>query len=250
MKKIICTNCGVPNNANADNCTNCGTNLSGLTGKINKLGTKIQEEFQQAQTNQANNAAHPFIHNLVEKANEAQSTLTNSESEKAKKTVIRALIGGVVGFILMGAVVGYFLIKPSVSYIDEYSSNTVSLEAIGNNVEKELRNSFISLNKTFPLIIDNGVRLDSLIILPENVVEYDFTLVEINESVMNTDDFKQDMQDAISVEIEKNLMLKNIQNGIIEVYKNNNFSPLKTKYLYRDKNGNIAFAFTQVNVIN
>ncbi len=89
------------------------------------------------------------------------------------------------------------------------------------------------MNKTCPFMVDEFTRLDNAISLPDNVFQYNYTLVNITKTEVNLDTVRKYVEPAIIINIRTNPDLK--------FFRDN-----KTimSYYYKDKNGEFVHKFT------
>lgn len=95
-----------------------------------------------------------------------------------------------------------------------------------NNLESELKNAAMELNKQTPIKIDQFTRLDSVTTIGETNFMYYYTLTEIKKSEINLDTINKYIRPTIIENVKKNPDLK--------TYRDNHIT---LDYKYYDKNG-------------
>jgi len=96
--------------------------------------------------------------------------------------------------------------------------------------DKKLMQIEKDMQKTFPIMIDQNVRLDDAAALPENSFQLNFTLLKLDKSEINLDSIKKYIEECSIVKIKTNPDLKKYLNDIT-----------KMNYLFKDKNGEFVF---------
>lgn len=133
---------------------------------------------------------------------------------RPKKNLIGFII---VIFILV--VIGYFWGKPIIKYITKPEVDYALIEVSDK------------FNNQCPIMLDSQIRIDSTIALPENVFQYNSTLINIEKS-----------------QIDINGLKKQLEPKIIHITKTNpsfkGFQEYKTtiKYYFKDKTGDSLFS--------
>ncbi|WP_280766213.1 hypothetical protein [Parabacteroides sp. PFB2-10] len=89
------------------------------------------------------------------------------------------------------------------------------------------------VNKTCPFMIDQETRLDNLIVLPNNILQYNYTLLTINEETTDLEELKNNLQ--------KNLTNHIRTNPDMQFYRDHEVS---FNYYYRDAAMNHLFTIS------
>lgn len=84
------------------------------------------------------------------------------------------------------------------------------------------------INKNCPVMVDESTQLDNVAALPGNMLQYNYTLVGIEKSQVNTDEVKQVLEPKIINAVKENPDLKQIREH-------------KTTLVYNYKDKNAAF---------
>jgi hypothetical protein len=131
------------------------------------------------------------------------------EATKSKKKMsATAIIGMVIGIITIALVQQFFFKAPT--------------------YEESMKRAAAELNKSAPTAVDEETRFDSAEVLPNNVFQYNYTLVNL-------------VKDSIDV----NVLDENLRSSIVSSVKTNPSLKLNRKqgttfiYSYKDKNGEL-----------
>jgi hypothetical protein len=92
--------------------------------------------------------------------------------------------------------------------------------------DKAMMEAASELNKSCPLMVDQHTRLDNAVAMPNNIFQYNYTLVNLDKSEVNIDTVRKYVQPGIINNVRTNPDLK--------PYRDNNVT---MAYNYRDKNG-------------
>lgn len=85
-------------------------------------------------------------------------------------------------------------------------------------------------NSACPMIISDDIRMESVNSLPDNTVQYDFTLVRV---IKENIDVK-----ALKTSVEKEILSSSKTNPSLEAFRSNNTTVV---YIYRDNNQKMLF---------
>jgi zinc-ribbon domain len=134
--------------------------------------------------------------------------IVKPSSQKVEPTKKRKPLGiliGSFGFLLAYVAVQLFF-KPS--------------------FDKNMMKAASELNKSCPMMVDRETRLDNAIALPNNIFQYNYTLVNFDKSMLNADTIKNRLEPSLTNNVKSNPELK--------VYRDNHVT---LAYNYRDKKG-------------
>jgi hypothetical protein len=92
--------------------------------------------------------------------------------------------------------------------------------------DKEMMKAASEINKTCPMMVDQDTRLDNAVALPGNILQYNYTLINLDKSEVNVDTVNKYVAPGIINNVRTNPELK--------VYRDNKVT---MDYAYRDKNG-------------
>ena len=135
-----------------------------------------------------------------------------NQSDKKKKS-IKTLIGVAVGLVTMVLVQHYFFAPPS---FDKVMMQMVS-----------------EINKTCPIMVDKETQFDNAIALPDRVLLYNYTLVNLNKAEINPDTVKKYIEPGIINTVKTNPDMKTLREN-------------KTTFIYnyKDKTGLFVLKIT------
>jgi hypothetical protein len=99
-----------------------------------------------------------------------------------------------------------------------------------SSIDKGMMNVASELNKTCPIMIDSETRLDNAVALPDNVFQYNYSLVTIEKSKVDTLRIKKYLEPNIINSVKSSPQMQ---------YQRNHKWTLN--YYYRDKSGLYLF---------
>lgn len=97
--------------------------------------------------------------------------------------------------------------------------------------DKALMKTANEINKSCPIMVDNATRLDNAVALPDNVFQYNYTLISTNIDSVNVDDVKNYLEPTITNFVKTSPDMKEMRDNNVTV-----------NYSYKDKAG--VFLFT------
>jgi len=126
---------------------------------------------------------------------------------KDNKKKITSLIVGIIAFGVTFFAVQHFVFKKP-------------------SFDKQMIEFANQINESCPMMIDSETRLDNTITLPENIFQYNYTLVTLEKANVNTEDMKKFLEPTIinSVKTTPQMEIQRINKTTIN-------------YHYKDKNG-------------
>lgn len=127
------------------------------------------------------------------------------EKQRKKKLLIRKIIKIIVVMVLIG-VAQYYFVK------EKPASN-------------ELTALVTKYNAACPLMISDDIRMESVNQLPDNTVQYDFTLVRVLKNNIDTATLKRS--------VEKEILATSKTNPSLEAFRDNDSTVI---YHYMDSN--------------
>jgi hypothetical protein len=105
---------------------------------------------------------------------------------------------------------------------------------IGNKtIGDEITPLVARYNNACPMMISDDISMESVNVLPDNTVQYDFTLVRVDKVEINVNALKQS--------VEKEILSEAKTNPSLEAFRNNNYTIV---YVYRDRNQKQLFEIT------
>jgi len=96
--------------------------------------------------------------------------------------------------------------------------------------EQEMIKTAGEMNKNLPVMLDSETRLDSVSALPENIFQYNYTLINISSDSLDIAGFQNYLEPMLINNVKTNPEMKTI--------KDNNTT---LSYNYQDKHGNLIF---------
>ncbi len=95
-----------------------------------------------------------------------------------------------------------------------------------NSFDQAMMKAASEINKNCPIMVDKNTRLDNAVALPENVFQYNYTLLNLEKSKVNIEEMRAYIQPNVVNNVKTNPDMKD--------YKENKVTMV---YNYRDKNG-------------
>lgn len=135
------------------------------------------------------------------------------EKQRKEKLLIRKIIQIAVVVVLVNVVQYY------------YSKN------IG--IDKELVALVTKYSAACPIMISNDIRMESVTILSDNTVQYDFTLIHVQKETVDVS--------ALKMAIEKQILDTSKTNSSLQAFRDNNSTVI---YSYKDRNEKELFEIT------
>jgi len=99
--------------------------------------------------------------------------------------------------------------------------------------DKALMETASEINKSCPIMIDNATRLDNAIALPDNVFQYNYTLVNMTKDSININELKGYIEPTIINFVKTNPDMQTIRDNKVTV-----------NYYYKDKVGVYLFTIS------
>jgi hypothetical protein len=99
-------------------------------------------------------------------------------------------------------------------FFKEYSFNDVMIEAANQ------------LNESCPLMVDEETQLDNAVVLPDNIFQYNYTMVNSEKQEINTTELRNYLEPLLTNNVKTNPDLK--------IYRDNKVT---MNYYYKDKFG-------------
>lgn len=146
----------------------------------------------------------------VEKEQVDQKTVVNTPKESKSKKVVQALVT-VAAFLI-----AYFGVQ-------KLFFNT-------SNIDGELMSVASEINESLPIMLDKETRLDATVTLPENVFQYNYTLVNMEKSTTDIEYLKSSIEPNVI-----NNAKTNPDMAMLREYK------VTFSYYYKDRNGVFLF---------
>ncbi|MBN2597392.1 MAG: hypothetical protein JXR82_11465 [Marinifilaceae bacterium] len=99
--------------------------------------------------------------------------------------------------------------------------------------DKALIETASELNESCPIMIDNATRLDNAIALPDNVFQYNYTLIGMSKDSVNIEELKSYLEPTITNYVKTNPDMQSMRDNKVQM-----------KYYYKDKSGVYLFTIS------
>lgn len=99
--------------------------------------------------------------------------------------------------------------------------------------DKALMETASEINKSCPIMIDNATRLDNAVALPNDVFQYNYTLVSMTKDSVNIDELKAYLEPAITNFVKTNPDMQTMRDNKVTV-----------NYYYKDREGVYLFTIS------
>ncbi|MEO9475744.1 MAG: hypothetical protein ABJG41_09420 [Cyclobacteriaceae bacterium] len=125
---------------------------------------------------------------------------------QSKKQIIQTTIGTVIGAVVILLLKQYFFQSPT--------------------FDKVMMKAASELNETCPIMVDSDTRLDNCIALPDNIFQYNYTLVNYTIEDLDIEILRDNLEPMLLNTVSSNPDLQMFrENGVTMAYD------------YKDKNG-------------
>lgn len=102
------------------------------------------------------------------------------------------------------------------------------------SIERLLKQTANNLNKSCPMVIDSETRLDNIVVMPNNVFQYNYTLVNIEKKTIDIEDMRNYIEPILINGIKTMPDLKMFRENKVTL-----------AYYYKDKDG---FFITRIEI--
>ncbi len=202
MHFLKCNNCGHFNEVKTEYLIFCS--------KCNK---KLDNNYADWSKRKSNKSFDDYKQ-LICTTETTEPTKVKTKSNKPKG--LKYWIGFAVAFGLF-YVIGYY----AVGFLKKPAFDKVLMETASE------------INKSCPIMIDNATRLDNSIALPDNVFQYNYTLLNMVKDSVKIDDLKNYLEPTIINFVKTNPDMKTMRD-----YKTT------VNYYYKDKTGVYLFTIS------
>lgn len=93
-------------------------------------------------------------------------------------------------------------------------------------IDKQLMDAASELNKNCPIMADSQTRLDNAVSLPDNVLQYNYTLINLIKDSINVSDLEKSIEPSILNTVKTSPDLQAFRDNEVTM-----------AYNYKDKNG-------------
>ena len=135
-----------------------------------------------------------------------KTSLVDKNHVNKKTNLMKYILGFIIGFSIFFYFTQSTFFKPS--------------------MDKVMAESASEINKTCPFMVDKDTQLDNAVALPENIFQYNYTLLNLEKASMNIQEFRNYMIPNSISYVKKTPEMK--------YFRDNNVT---VNYYYKDKNG-------------
>lgn len=174
---------------------------------------KLDNNYTDWQVVNPDKTAEDFRHLVCISEEEMRKSIVSVAPKKSKGTIFWVAISAVIVFAIF------------------YLVGSLGGEAIFRSLKKPLYEKVLmemanELNKNCPLMIDAETRLDNTMALPNNVFQYNYSLISIDKESINIDEAKN--------YLEKQIINTAKTNPDMKIFRDNKTT---LRYSYKDKSG-------------
>ncbi len=174
-------------------CTNCGTSNLANAKYCSSCGHELPKPVEPMVEAQPDDAA---------------------AKKSAKKTQLAGIIAGAIAFAATSFLVQHFLFKAP-------------------SFDKQLVAAASEISKTCPIMADQYTRLDNAVALPDNTLQYNYTLVGTSKSEVDLNTVKKYVEPTILNNVRTNPDMKSLREHKVTFV-----------YAYKDKEGVFVYKFS------
>lgn len=208
MDYLKCTKCGHYNEVKTEYLVLC-----------NACGKKLENSFVSWAKHNHDKSFEDYKQEVCTPVKvEAPKSKAKSNAKPFKVRGLKYWIGFTVAFTLF-YVVGHFAGDSIIKLVHK------------STISKALVEVASELNKNCPMMVDNITRLDNAVALPDNVFQYNYTLLGMSKESINIDDAKQRLEPNIINFVKTNPDMKTFRDNETTI-----------NYAYKDMSG--VFLFT------
>mgnify|MGYP000990066765 CR=1 FL=1 len=139
------------------------------------------------------------------------NSIKKQPDKKSNKNALFGMVFGVIAFFGV-----YFIMQQFVFKAPTFDENMMKVAS--------------DINKSCPIMIDNVTRLDNAITVPPKVIQYNFTLIEMEKATVDVLEIKK--------QLEPNIINFARTNPDMKYFRDNDVT---IKYNYKDKNSVYLF---------
>jgi len=122
-----------------------------------------------------------------------------------------------------------FVVAFAIFYLIGHFGGT-KVAGLFKSYDKVMKETAIEVNKTCPTMIDYMTRLDNATVLPNNVFQYNYTLITMVKDSINIDGLKKYLEPNITSFVKTNPIMKTMRDHKTTI-----------NYFYKDKVGSYLF---------
>ncbi|WP_461637436.1 hypothetical protein [Labilibaculum euxinus] len=201
-------------------CNNCG-HLNELKSEYMTFCTKCSKKLE-------NNYSDWKIRNSDQSFDEYKQAVCTTEAIESLKEIPKAKQRKGLKYWIAFAVA--FAIFYAIGQIGGESLAGLFRKTTFDKVLMEMAGE---LNKSCPIMVDNATRLDNAVALPDNVFQYNYTLIGMNKDSVNIEELKSYLKPTIINSVKTNPDMQGMRDNKVKV-----------NYYYKDKSGVYLFTIS------
>ena len=196
--------------------------IAGITSDILKNRTKMKNVCQNCETENESTSKYcsscgyqlPKVEAEVHVKKTSEETKQNVSKEAKKKLGLGPLLG-----ILFGVAIVGFL--------------TVYLTRSATDIDSRLSIVASAINKNCPIVVDQDLRLDNTVALPNMTFQYNYTLVNYEKAQLNMEVVEETLFPALLENAKTNPDMKEMRDAKVtfNYYYKDNKGEFVTKYI-------------------
>ena len=201
-------------------CNNCG-HLNELKSEYMTFCTKCSKKLE-------NNYSDWKIRNSDQSFDEYKQAVCTTEAIESLKEIPKSKQRKGLKYWIAFAVA--FAIFYAIGQIGGESLAGLFRKTTFDKVLMEMAGE---LNKSCPIMVDNATRLDNAVALPDNVFQYNYTLIGMNKDSVNIEELKSYLEPTIINSVKTNPDMQGMRDNKVKV-----------NYYYKDKSGVYLFTIS------
>lgn len=202
-------------------CNSCG-HLNELKSEYMTFCTSCNKKLE-------NNYSDWKIRNSDQSFDEFKQVMCTTEAIEASKELPKTKNHKGLKFGIT------FVLVFAIAFAIFYALGQIGGESLARLIQKTTFDKTLmvtasELNKSCPIMIDKATRLDNAIALPNNVFQYNYTLVDISKDSVNIDELRAYLEPNITNFVKTNPDMQTMRDNKVQV-----------NYYYKDKSGVYLF---------
>lgn len=204
---LRCNTCGHHNEIKTEHLTFCSN-----------CKKKLDNNFFDWHQRNSNKSYHDFKQSVC--TPDRQPVIENIQPKFKVSKTLKILFGAILGVAFYFSL-KYYTEESIVRYIQSITYDTVMMTAASE------------INKSCPIMIDSETRLDNAISLPNNVFQYNYTLINMLKKNIDIKSIKNQLEPSVINFVKTN--------PDMEIQRNNKTT---INYYYKDKSGVYLFTIS------
>jgi len=127
--------------------------------------------------------------------------------------------------------IGFAVTFAGITIGSQFGGKAIASLFKGPAFDKAMMEVASELNKSCPIMIDSETRFDNAVALPDNIFQYNYTLINVLKDSVNVEEFKDFLDPTITNYVKSNPDMKSLRENNTTI-----------NYYYKDKTG--IFLFT------